>query len=100
MEDQIDIELIEPGQPEGVQPETDDITPDQAAASLAFSTNLMESLTPQAPQAPQEGQQGQAEQEAEQPQEDTSEDLQIIKEDIAALREEIHQALEEDGTEE
>lgn len=80
-----------------------DITPDEAAASLAFVTNLSQQMMPQAPME-QESAPTQEEtplRDKYAPQEETSEspELDGIKSEISALRGEIQEALKEEDSE-
>lgn len=87
---------------EGEQPEIGDLSPDEAAASLAFATNLQENSMPQAPveqeMAPQD------EMISQEPQDGAmAEDTDIeaiveakVEEKMADLREELKSALDEE----
>ena len=87
------------------------MTPDEAAAALAFATNLSNQLLPKAqPEAsqtptnatggvPKEKDEVEPVKEPEVEQEEmaTEEDIESVKEEISALREEIQKALKEDN---
>ena len=76
------------------------LTPDEAAASLAFITNLSEKMMPkQEPKAAMDEETDPVE--GDKPEEgegveSTEEGLQEVKNELASLREEIKVALEED----
>lgn len=91
--------------PQEFQP---NLTPDEAAAALAFATELSEGLMPQNPMG-SEMPQGEgntkkpsntSDTEETMQEEPDNEQLEEIKEEIASLREEIQQALKEDDKEE
>lgn len=86
---------------------SNELTADEAKASLGISTNLLDQMLSSQGEAPQEegNPQEQGEQESslrDQYQQEgaTPEALGEIKEEIAGLREEIQQALEEETNEE
>lgn len=89
------------------QADSQEMTPEEAKASMGIATMLQQQLMPQAPMEGQETQESAPGQEQapetdnqpEEPEEANNEELEEIKDEISALREEIKQALTEDENE-